>query len=274
MFRSVGSGTGPTTFAPVRWTCSTMSRAATSSIRWSYARSLIRIFVPGMGALSYLVALLDDLGDPAGADGAAAFTDREPKAVFHRDRVDQLDGHLDVVPGHHHLDPTGEVRGPGDVGGAEVELGAVAVEERGVAPTFFLAQDVDLGLEVGVGGDAPGLGEHLAPLDLFLVDPSQQDPDVVAGLDLVEELAEHLEVGRRRLARVVDPDDLDLLHLLEDTALDPARHDGAAAGDREDVFDRHQEGLVDVALGLGDVGVHRGQELVDLVAPGVIPLQG
>src|SRR4029078_7683163 len=85
---------------------------------------------------------------PAGADGAAAFTDREPEAVFHRDRVDQLDGHLDVVPAHQHLHPPGEVRGAGDVGGAEVELGAVAVEERGVAPTFFLAQDVDLGLEV------------------------------------------------------------------------------------------------------------------------------
>src|SRR3954464_427331 len=135
MFRSVGSGTGPTTFAPVRWTCSTMSRAATSSIRGSYARSLMRIFVPAMGAVS---RLLHDLGDPPGADGAAAFPDREPKAVFHGDRVDQLHGHLDVVTGHHHPHPTGEVGGAGHVGGAEVELGPVAVEERGVAATFFL----------------------------------------------------------------------------------------------------------------------------------------
>src|SRR4051812_47192319 len=138
MFRSVGNGTGPTTFAPVRWTCSTMSRAATSSIRWSYARSLMRIFVPAMCSLSVGLSLrgvdlLQDLGDPAGPDGAAALADREPEAVFHRDRVDQLDGHLDVVTGHHHLHPTGEVGGAGDVGRAEVELGAVAVEERGVA---------------------------------------------------------------------------------------------------------------------------------------------
>ena len=72
----------------------------------------------------------------------------------------------------------------------------------------------------------------------------------------------------------VDPDDLDLLHLLEDAALDPARDDGAAPGDREDVLDRHQEGLVDVADRLGDVGVAGRQQLVDLGVPGLVALEG
>src|SRR5215470_786164 len=222
MFRSVGSGTGPTTFAPVRWTCSTMSRAATSSIRWSYARSLIRIFGPAIAAPVpfLLLRLLHDLRDATGADRATALADREAQALLHRDRRDQLDRHLDVVPGHHHLDPAGQVRGPGDVGRAEVELGPVAVEERGVAPALLLGEHVDLGLEVRVGGDGPGLAEHLAALDVFLVDPAQQHPDVVPGAHLVEELPEHLQVGRGGLAGVVDPDDLDLLHLLEDAALD------------------------------------------------------
>src|SRR5438552_17640614 len=119
MFRSVGSGTGPTTFAPVRWTCSTMSRAATSSIRWSYARGLMRSFGPAMSVLGlplrdlrpipflglplrYLrpipffsvSCLLQDLRDASGADRSAALADREPEAVLHRDRRDQLDGHL------------------------------------------------------------------------------------------------------------------------------------------------------------------------------------
>ena len=35
--------------------------------------------------------LLDDLGNHAGADGAAAFTDGEAQLLFHRDRGDQLD---------------------------------------------------------------------------------------------------------------------------------------------------------------------------------------
>src|SRR4051812_36561558 len=172
MLRSVGSGTGPTTLAPVRTTCSTMSRAATSSIRWSYARSLMRIFGPATVASSRLLdraRLLHDLRDAAGAHGAPALADREPQALFHGDRRDHLDGHLDVVPGHDHLHALGQVRGAGHVGGAEVELGAVAVEERRVAATLVLGQDVDLGLEVGVGGDRAGLGEHLTALDVVLV---------------------------------------------------------------------------------------------------------
>src|SRR5436190_11873532 len=191
MLRSVGSGTGPTTFAPVRWTCSTMSRAATSSIRWSYARSLIRIFGPAIEAPSLpLVSLLHDRGHATGAHGAPALADREAQALFHRDRGDQLDRHLDVVPRHHHLDPVREVGGAGDVGRAEVELGAVAVEERGVAPTLLLREHVDLSLEVRVRGDRAGLGEDLAALDVFLVDPPQEHPDVVPGAHLVQELAE------------------------------------------------------------------------------------
>src|SRR5204863_8496328 len=153
MLRSVGSGTGPTTLAPVRWTCSTMSRAATSSIRWSYARSLIRIFGPAIEAPSlsrYFLSLLHDRGHAAGAHGAPALADREAQALFHRDRGDQLDLHLDVVPRHHHLDPVREVGGAGHIGRAEVELGAVALEERGVPPALLLRQHVDLGLEVGV----------------------------------------------------------------------------------------------------------------------------
>src|SRR5207247_200170 len=47
-------------------------------------------------------ALLQDLGGHAGADGAAAFTDRKPQLLLHRDRRDQLDRHLRVVPRHPH----------------------------------------------------------------------------------------------------------------------------------------------------------------------------
>src|SRR5207302_8811403 len=228
MLRSVGSGTGPTTFAPVRWTCSTMSRAATSSIRWSYGRSVVRIFGPAIEAPSLSLSLLHDRGHAPGAHGTPALADRESQALFHRDGGDQLDLHLDVVPRHHHLDAVREVGGAGHVGRAEVELGAVAVEERGVPPALLLREHVDLGLEVRVGGDGAWLREHLAPLDVFLVDPPEDHPDVVPGAHLVQELAEHLEVGRRGLSGVGDPDDLDLGHLREGPALDPARDGGAA----------------------------------------------
>ena len=119
----------------------------------------------------------------------------------------------------------------------------------------------------------PGLAEHLAALDLLALGAAQQAADVVAGLPLVEDLVEHLHPGDDRLRGVVDADDLDLVAGVDDALLDPAGGDGAAAGDREDVLDRHQERLVEVALGLGDVGVERLGELEDRLLGVLVALQ-
>src|SRR6202042_1297067 len=100
-------------------------------------------------------------------------------------------------------DDTRDVRGP------EVELGTVAVEERRVAAALVLREDVDLGLGLLVRRDGLGGGEDLAPLDAFLLNAAQEDADVVAGLTLVEELAEHLDAGHDRGGGVLQADDLD-----------------------------------------------------------------
>ena len=70
-----------------------------------------------------------------------------------------------------------------------------------------------------------------------------------------------------RLAGLAEADDLALLAHLDLAALDTARNHRAAAGDREDVFDRHQERLVDRARRLRHVLVHRIHQLVDLGLP-------
>src|SRR5262249_4531816 len=57
--------------------------------------------VPALPAFSQ--PLLYDLGDDAGADGAAALADGEAQALVHGDGRDQLHLHGDVVPRHHHL---------------------------------------------------------------------------------------------------------------------------------------------------------------------------
>ena len=93
-------------------------------------------------------------------------------------------------------------------------------------------------------------------------------------LALVEELAEHLDAGHRRLLGRGQADDLDLLAHLDDPLLHLAGHDRAPAGDGHDVLDRHQEGPVDVALGLGDVRVDGVHQLDDLLAPLGVALQG
>ena len=72
----------------------------------------------------------------------------------------------------------------------------------------------------------------------------------------------------------LDADDLDGLVDLDDATLDPAGHDGAATGDREDVLDGHEERLVDLALGLRDRGVDRVHQLHQLGAPLGVALEG
>src|SRR5438874_1782007 len=229
----------------------------------------MRIFWPATVA-----NLLDDLGDPAGAHGAATFADGEAQALVHGDGLDELDGHLGVVPGHDHLGALGKGDLAGDVGGAEVELGPVVLEEGGVAPALLLGQDIDLALEVGVGGDGAGLAQDLAPLDVLFLRAPQQHARVVARLSLIQGLLEHLDPGADRLLGRTQTDDLDFLAYLHDALFDAAGHDGAAAGDREDILDGHEEGLVDVADGLGDVVVDGVHELHDLLGGGGVALEG
>ena len=109
----------------------------------------------------------------------------------------------------------------------------------------------------------PGFGEHLAALDVLALGAAQQGADVVAGLALIEQLAEHFDAGHDGLLGGADADDLDFLADLDDAALDTAGGDGAAAGDREHVFHRHQERTIGGAHRLRNVAVHRVHQFLD-----------
>src|SRR5688572_29151958 len=193
-----GSGIGPDTCAPVFSAVRTMSATAWSSTTWSNALSRILILC-AIASLWILDRLLQDLGHNAGAHRAAAFADRKAQPLVHRDRRDQLDRHLHVVPRHHHLHPRRQLHRPRHVGRPEVELRPVALEERRVPPPLFLRQHVHLGLEVRVRRDRPRLRQHHPPLDLVLLDAPQQEPHVVPRLPLVQQLAEHLHPRHHRL---------------------------------------------------------------------------
>src|SRR6266513_1375186 len=77
-------------------------------------------------------ALLQDLGGHAGDDGAAAFADRKPQLLLHRDRRDQLDRHLRVVPRHHYFHAGGEFHRPRHVRRPQLKLRPTALEKRRV----------------------------------------------------------------------------------------------------------------------------------------------
>src|SRR5881409_1897184 len=144
-------------------------------------------------------ALLQDLGDHAGADGAAAFADRKPQLLLHRDRRDQLDRHLRVVPRHHHLHAGGELHRPRHVRRPQVKLRPIALEKRRVPPPLLLRQHVHFALKLRVRRDALRLRQHHPPLHLVLLHAAQQEADVVPRLPFIQELPEHLHPRHHHL---------------------------------------------------------------------------
>src|SRR5450631_1726516 len=202
-----------------------------------------------------------NLGDDAGADSLATFTNREAQTFLAGDRRNELDLQAHVVARHHHLGAFGQRHQPRHVRRPEIKLRPVSLEERRVATTLLFLQDVDLAHEVLVRRDAPRLRKHLSALDLLALRPTEQRPDVVPGRTFVQQLAEHLDAGDDRLHGVLELDDLDLLADLHDAALQAPRDDRAAATDRKYILNRHQERLVDLPLRLLDERVASLQQL-------------
>ena len=150
----------------------------------------------------------------------------------------------------------------------QIELGTIVVVERRVAATFLFLQDVDLSLKLGVRSDRTRFGNDHTALNLLLVDTAEQQTYVVAGLTLVEQLAEHLDTGAgRSQGLLLETYDLNGITYVDDTGLDTARYDGTTAGDREYVLDRHQERLLVLTLRDRNIGVDSIHELHDLVLP-------
>ena len=94
--------------------------------------------------------------------------------------------------------------------------------------------------------------------------PRSSKSGVVARHAFVQLLLEHFDAGHHRLARVAEADDFHFLAHLHLAALDSSRHHRAASLNRENIFDRHQERLVQFARRLRNVFVHRRHQLVDL----------
>ncbi len=79
-----------------------------------------------------------DADADASPNSPSPLTDGKLHPFFHRNRLDQLHRHLDVVSRHHHLHSLGQLDGSRDVGRANVELRPIAVEERRVPASLFL----------------------------------------------------------------------------------------------------------------------------------------
>ena len=214
--------------------------------------------------------LAEDLGNNAGSDGSAAFADSETETFFDSDRGDEFNFHRNVVARHNHFNVSRQFDGTGNVGRSEVELRTISVEERGVTSAFLFLQDVNLSAELGVRIDGAGFSKNLTSLNTLTIDTTEKCADVIASVSLVEELSEHFKTGDGGFNGVVDTNDLNLILNFYATSLNSTGCNGTAAGDGEDVFNRHKERLVGVALGSGDVCVDSVEELLDALASGIV----
>ncbi len=207
--------------------------------------------------------LVEDLGDGSCTDGVATFTDGELGLGFEGNGVDELDGELDVVARHDHLDTLRKGDGSGDIGRTEVELRSVVGSEGSVSSALFLLQNVDLALELSVRSDGADLAKDLSTDDLVTIDASEKGTDVVASLGVVEGLAEHFKGGDDALPGREDTDDFDFIVRLDDASLDSTGSNGATTGDGHDIFDGEKEGLLGISLRGRDVLIDGIHELDD-----------
>src|SRR5947209_9216905 len=145
------------------------------------------------------IVLLQDLGEHAGAHRAAALADREPQLLLHRDRRDQLDRHLRVVPRHHHLHPGGQLHRPRHIRRPKVKLRPIPLEKRRVPAPLVLRQHVHFTLKLRVRRDALRLRQHHPPLHLVPLDAPHEQPHVAPPPPLIHQLAEHLHPRHHRL---------------------------------------------------------------------------
>ena len=137
-----------------------------------------------------------------------------------------------------------------------------------MATTFFLLQDVDRSLEARVGLHLTRLSDDHTTLDFVLVDTTEEETDIVTSLTFIEDLAEHFNTRDDGLETFcTETDDLNFITRVDNTRFDTTRSYRTTTGDREYVFDRHKEGLIDVTRRQGDPSINSVHKLHDLVFP-------
>src|SRR6202042_2583780 len=138
---------------------------------------------------------------------------------------------------------------------AEVELRPVTLEERCMTAAFFFRQNIDFAAELLVAFDGTRFRNYLTAFDFRLFHTTQQQAHVIARPAFVEQFLEHFNAGHYRLAGIFETDDFHFLADFADALFNTACDHRAAALNREDIFDRHQERFV------GDAQRYRNERI-------------
>src|SRR5690606_26830600 len=147
---------------------------------------------------------------------------------------------------HNHFSSFWKYALSGYVGSTEVELRTIFVKEWSVTSTFFFAQYVNFALEFGVRSDASWLTDNHTTTDLGFIDTTERQTCVMNSLTLIEEFAEHFNTGNGRRQRLIhQTHDFNRITYFNDTSFDTTCSNSTTTGDREYVFNTHQEWLID-----------------------------
>ena len=97
--------------------------------------------------------------------------------------------------------------------------------------------------------------------------PRSKKSSIVSRQAFVELLFEHFDAGDDCLSGFAEADDFDFFSYFHFAAFDTAGDHRAASGDRENIFNRHQERLIEFAHWLRNVFVDRFHQLVERLLP-------
>eukprot|EP00043_Microstomoeca_roanoka_P004985 m.52992 g.52992 ORF g.52992 m.52992 type:complete len:435 (+) comp12746_c1_seq1:3487-4791(+) len=206
--------------------------------------------------------LAENLGDNASSNSLVTFTNCESLTLLERNIGDEFNLAACVLTGHHHL-ALRELDCASDITSAGKHLRTVTIDKRSVTTTFFFAQNVELCLELAVGFDGTGLAHDLTLADVFALQTAAKSTKVITCLTLRQLLLEHFDASNSGLNSLAVADDFNFITLANDTTLNLASHDSTTSRDRESVFDRHEERLIQVTHGVRDPGVNGGHESGD-----------
>src|SRR5690606_35255931 len=118
---------------------------------------------------------------------------------------------------------------------------------------FFFVQNVNRSFEFLVRLNATWLSQNLTALNVFTFYTAQQSSDVVTSTTFVENFLEHLNTGTGGFNGIFNTYDLNFLTNFDNALVNTAGYYCTATLDREHVFDRHKEWLVNWTLWHWDV---------------------
>ena len=207
--------------------------------------------------------------------GTATFTDSKTKTYAASYRIDKLNSDGYVVARHYHFSSFGESNLTGYIEGTNIELGTIFIVERSMTTTFFFLQDIHLSFEFRVRSYLTRVANNHTTFDFVFVDTTEEKTYVITSFTLIEKFAEHFHTGYNRfLTFCAETDNLNLITYFDNTSFDTTSSNSTTTGNREYVFNRHQERFIYITGRQGNPSIYGFHQLHNFFFPFGIAIEG